>query len=107
MWLNFLQRGFPISFSTAFKKLGIDNWGESPGATEFEKWKHEQFQMLEVKTKLAAVAGAEGAGGPPPGGGGKGQGKGGGRPPTAKAPPKLEQRGSTTGNQRTVVSQSK
>src|SRR5205807_1188187 len=37
MWLNFLQRGFPISFSTAFKKLGIDNWGESPGATEFEK----------------------------------------------------------------------
>jgi len=108
MWLNFLQRGFPVSFATAFKKLGIEDWGESPGATEYERWEYEQFRMVNVKSKLAQLAalempGAVGGGG----GGGKGQGKGGGRPPTAQAAPKLEQRGQSTGNQRTVVSQSK
>jgi hypothetical protein len=106
MWLNFLQRGFPVSFSTAFKKLGIEDWGESPGETEFARWEYEQVRMVGVKTKLAQLAALEGGGAPAGGGGGggKGQGKGGGRPPTAQAPPKLEQRGN---GQRAVVSQSK
>lgn len=104
-WLNFLQRGLPVSYSTAFKKLGVENWGETPGDTEFEKWKHEQFEMLDMKMKAAALAAVEGPG--EHGANGKGQGKGGGRPPTGKQPPKLEQRGNKTGNPRTVVSQSK
>lgn len=102
-WLNFLQRGMPVSFSTAMKKLGVENWGDSPGTTEFEKYKFEQFQLLEMKAKAAQVAAAEGLGGDDKG---KGQGKGGGRPPSGKKPPKLEQRGNKTGNPRTVVSQS-
>lgn len=102
-WLNFLQRGMPVSFSTAFKKLGVENWGDSPGSTEFEKYKHEQFELLEMKAKAAQIAQVEGLGGDDKG---KGQGKGGGRPPSGKKPPKLEKRGTTTGNQRTVVSQS-
>jgi hypothetical protein len=101
-WLNFLQRGMPVSFSTAMKKLGVENWGDSPGDTEFEKYKHEQFELLEMKAKAAQIAQVEGLGGDQ----GKGQGKGGGRPPSGKKPPKLEKRGQTTGNQRTVVSQS-
>jgi len=102
-WLNFLQRGMPVSFSTAMKKLGVENWGDTPGATEFEKYKHEQFELLQMKAESAKIAQVEGLGGDEKG---KGQGKGGGRPPTGKKPPKLEQRGNTTGNPRTVVSQS-
>ena len=104
-WLNFLQRGMPISFSTAFKKLGVENWGDTPGATEFDKYKHEQFEILEMKAKAAQVAQAEGLGGPDPSG--KGQGKGGGRPPSGKAPPKQETRGTKSGNLRVVTAQSK
>src|SRR5271157_347656 len=104
-WLNFLQRGLPISFSTAFKKLGVENWGDTPGATEFEKYKHEQFELLEMKIKAAQVAQAEGMGEP---GGDKGkQGKGGGRPPTARQAPKQETRGTKSGNLRVVTAQSK
>ena len=102
-WLNFLQRGMPVSFSTAMKKLGVDNWGDTPGATEFEKYKHEQFELIDMKAKAAQVAAADGLGGDDKG---KGQGRGGGRPPSGKKPPKLEQRGNKTGNPRTVVSQS-
>ena len=102
-WLNFLQRGMPVSFSTAMKKLGVENWGNTPGATEFEKYKHEQFELLEMKAKAAQIAQVEGLGGEDKG---KGQGKGGGRPPSGKKPPKLEQRGHTNGNPRTIMSQS-
>lgn len=105
-WLNFLQRGLPVSFSTAFKKLGVENWGDTQGATEFEKWKNEQYEMIDIKAKAAQLAQFE-MGGVPPNGHGKGQGKGGGRPPTGQQPPKLEKRGTQSGNLRTVVSQSK
>jgi hypothetical protein len=107
-WLNFLQRGLPVSFSTAFKKLGVENWGDTSGATEFEKWKNEQYEMIDVKAKAAAMAQLEMGAGIPADGKGAGRGKGGGRPPTGQQPPKLERRGTTTGqNLRTVVSQSK
>jgi hypothetical protein len=86
------------------KKLGVENWGDTPGATEFEKYKHEQFELLEMKAKAAQIAQAEGLGGGEEKG--KGQGRGGGRPPSGKKPPKLEQRGNTTGKPRTVISQS-
>ena len=85
------------------KKLGVDNWGDTPGDTEFAKYKHEQFELIDMKAKAAQVAAADGLGGDDKG---KGQGKGGGRPPSGKKPPKLEKRGEKSGNPRTVVSQS-
>ena len=108
-WLNFLQRGLPVSFSTAFKKLGVDNWGDSPGATEFDKWEWEQIRMEELKIKAAQIAAASGLGGGDDKGGGKGkgQGKGGGRKPTAQTAPKQETRGTKSGNLRVVTAQSK
>jgi hypothetical protein len=106
-WLNFLQRGFPVSYSTAFKKLGVENWGDSPGATEFDKWQWEQVRMEELKIKAAQIVAASGLGGGDEKGGKGGQGKGGGRPPTAKTPPKQETRGTKSGNLRVVTAQSK
>lgn len=100
-YMNALQRGWPISFSTAFSKMGID-WPTTPGADEFERYQNEQFKLLDMKMKAAAVAAAEGGEQD-----GKGKGKGGGRPPSGNQPPKLEQRGQHSGNPRTVVSQSK
>ena len=116
MYMNALQRGWPVSFSTAFKKIGID-WPETSGANEFEKYKSEQFDLLRMKLEAAQIAGVEQ--GQPPGGGapagppagaspapGPGQ-HGGGRPPSGQEPPKLETRGSRDGNIRTTVAQSK
>jgi hypothetical protein len=106
IYMNALQRGWPVSFSTAFKKIGID-WPETPGADEFEKYQSEQLKLLDMKLKAAQLAALESpqpAGG---GDGGKGKGRGGGRPPSGKQPPKLESRGNQDGNVRTVVSQSK
>src|SRR6267154_472652 len=102
-WLNFLQRGFPISFSTAFKKLGVENWGDSPGTSEFDKYIWEQTRIMEMKAKLAQVAQAEGLGGEEK----PGKGQGGGRPPSGKQPPKQETRGTKSGNLRVVTAQSK
>lgn len=102
LYMNALQRGWPVSFSTALNKIGI-KWPQSPGADEFERWKHEQYAMLDLKIKAGQIASLEMGGG----GGGEGQGKGGGRPPSGKQPPKLEKRGTKDGNLRTVVSQSK
>lgn len=109
IYMNALQRGWPVSFSTAFKKIGID-WPETPGANEFEKYKTEQVDLLEMKLTAAKIAGFElgGSGGGSDGKkGGEGKGKGGGRPPSGQEPPKLEKRGTKDGNLRTVVSQSK
>jgi len=104
IYMNALQRGWPVSFSTAFKKIGIE-WPETPGSDEFERYKAEQYQLLDLKIKAAQLAAVEmpGAAGP----NGSGQGKGGGRTPSGKQPPKLEKRGTQDGNLRTVVSQSK
>ena len=100
-WLNFLQRGMPVSFKTAFEKLGVEDWEDK----EFPQYKKEQFELLDFKMKAAQLAALESPGTGEPDK--KGQGKGGGRPPSGKQPPKLERRGTTDGNQRTVVSQSK
>lgn len=102
IYMNAAQRGWPVSFSTIFKKIGID-WPETPGKDEFEKYKTEQFELLDLKIKAAQVTSLEM---PQPQGDKGGQGKGGGRPPSGKKPPKLEQRGKANGQMRTVVSQS-
>ena len=104
-YLNFLQRGFPISFATALKKLAPEiNWPDVPGTNELEKYEWEQKRIAKVKIDtMKSIAGEV----PQGGGEGKGKGKGGGRPPSGQQPPKLEQRGQKSGNPRTVVSQSK
>lgn len=110
-YLMFLQKGAKVSTGTIMEKLGVDNYGGAKGDTEFEKWKNEQVELLnfEVDAKVAAAlkmkdAGIDPSPQPQPG---PGQGKGGGRPNTNAAPPKLEQRGTTTGNPRVITSTSK
>ena len=117
MYMNALQRGWPVSFSTAFKKIGIE-WNETSGATEFDKYKSEQFDILKMKAEAmqmlqleqglpGGVPGAPASGAPPTPGQPAGATHGGGRPPSGQEPPKLETRGSRDGNVRTTVSQSK
>lgn len=110
-WLMFLQKGAKVSTGTIMEKLGVQNYGGSKGDTEYEKWKNEQIDSieLEVNAKVTAAlkmkeAGLDQAPQPQPG---PGQGKGGGRPNTNAAPPKQEMRGTTTGNPRVITSTSK
>lgn len=104
-WLNLFQQKAPVSFHTVAKKLGIENYGEAQGATEWDKWKWEQREIAIAKVETMKTVQAD----IPEGGseGGKGQGKGGGRTPTAQKAPHLEQRGQKSGKPRTVISQSK
>jgi hypothetical protein len=109
-YLQLSRGGFPISNATVAKKLDIANYGEVPGATEREKWMNEQIDMLKFKAAAAHLAAQlmpqqpdDGGDG---GGGGKGSAKAGGRKPSGKNPPKLEQKGGKGGNPRTVVTES-
>jgi hypothetical protein len=46
-YLQLYRGGFPISPHTVAKKLGIENFGEIPGVTEFEKWTNwKQLELL-------------------------------------------------------------
>jgi hypothetical protein len=78
-------RGAPISFHTVAKKLGIENYGEIEGNTEFQKWINEQKVMLLLKAEAAHLAAELGLTEEP-----KQQGKqhAGGRPPSDKKEPK-------------------
>lgn len=107
-YMFFLEHGMPISKSTCMKKLDVANYGDTPGDTEREKYEWEVEREALRQIKLREMVADESPPQPqPPQAGGKGQGAGGGRPPTNAAPPKLEQRGSKTGNPRTVLSTSK
>lgn len=110
--LKYLQlyRGeFPICPHTVAKKLGIENYGEIPGDTEFEKWKNwkqVQIALMAQEQQLAAGLGLL------PGGGESGAshgatGKPEGRPPSGQQPPKIEQKGKHDGKPRTTVTESK
>lgn len=113
-YMMFLQRDAKVSTGTIMEKLGVKNYGGAKGNTEREKWQNEQIDDLNLKVKAqvalalamkeAGIAPPDQPQGPAPG---PGQGKGGGRPNTDAAPPKLEQRGTTTGNPRVIVSTSK
>lgn len=106
--LKYLQlwRGHaPISFSTVAKKLGIENYGEVPGNTEREKWVHEQLEDLKLKAAAAQLASQLMPGAPGEEGGKTGP-HAGGRPPSGGKPPKLKQKGASSGNPRTTVSES-
>ncbi len=131
-YLQLYRGDFPISPHTVAKKLGIDNFGDIPGDTEFEKWvnwKKIQIALMAQERMLAAQlglmpqgpeAGAGGAeGGTENAGGGGGQGPqeqappgqsnqhAGGRPPSGEAPPKIVMKGKHDGNPRTTVTESK
>ncbi len=101
-------RGFPISPHTVAKKLGIDNFGEIPGDTEFEKWvnwKKIEIMLLAQSQELAGALGI--GGGSPPSGGANAQNSAGvqhagGRPPVDAQPGKMVVKDKTT-NPRPVV----
>ena len=93
------KMGAPISWSTIMPKLGIENFGDVEGDTEFEKWMNEELQMLKVKAAAAQLAAALGLGGGEPG---PGQGKGGGRPNSMQKPPKTAMKGGAGGEPRVV-----
>ena len=95
------------------KDLDIQNWGETEGNTEKEKWFNEEIEMQKLKIIAAALAQQfmkqMGIQPPEDQGGGKG-GKGGGgqtgRKPSGQTGPKIRQKGSEGGEPRTVVSES-
>ncbi len=91
------KMGAPISWATIMPKIGVENFGEAKGNTEFEKWMNEEIEMLKVKAAAAQLAAALGLGG-----GGPGQGKGGGRPNSMQKPPKTAQKGGAGGEPRVV-----
>jgi hypothetical protein len=130
-YMALYSRDFPISPHTVAKKLGIENFGEIPGDTEFEKWvnwKKIQIAILAQERQFAAELGIGGPdsgaspnGAPPPEGGGAPSGggpgapqkspphqgvHGGGRPASDQAPPKLIVKDKKT-NPRPVIKTSK
>lgn len=96
-------RGFPISAHTVAKKLGIENFGEIEGDTEFEKWINEQKVLLMLKAQAAQLASKLGLGEIP-----KQQGKqhAGGRPPTDKKAGKPKMKDKSGANPRPIISTS-
>ena len=113
MMLQLKKGGAPISWATIMKDLDIQNWGESEGNTEKEKWFNEEVEMQKLKIIAAALAQQfmKQMGIQPPeqeggAGAGKGQGKGGGRPSTGQKGPRIAQKGAAGGEPRTVVKES-
>ena len=101
-WMSLKFKGAPISWSTIMKKLGMDNYGDVPGATEREKWKAEMVEELEFKAKIAMAMQQMGMAPEE----GKGQGKGGGRPSSGKKPMQQKMKGAKGGEPRVVNSES-
>jgi hypothetical protein len=128
-YLQLYRGDFPICPHTVAKKLGIDNYGEIPGDTEFEKWmnwKKMQLALMAQERMLAAnlgliptgaPGGEGGEGGTPTPDGGSGEGPqekpgeshhhAGGRPPSGKEPPRIVMKGKHDGNPRTTIVESK
>lgn len=92
------KMGAPISWASIMPKIGVENFGDVKGNTEFEKWMNEEIEMLKVKAAAAKMAAALGLGEP----GGPGQGKGGGRPNSMQKPPKTATKGGDGGTPRIV-----
>ncbi|PWT73821.1 MAG: hypothetical protein C5B60_07670 [Chloroflexi bacterium] len=101
-YMALFGRGFPISPHTVAKKLGIDNFGEIPGSTEFEKWVNWKKLEIALMAEARQLAGQLGIGEP---GGGTGKQHGGGRPPTDQKPGKFKMKDKNT-NPRPIVSTS-
>lgn len=103
-------RGFPIPPDYVADKLGVDNWGELPGATLLEKWTN--WEKLKIALMAQAQQLANQLGVVPPGGAPNAQTTagvqhGGGRPPVDQAPPKLEMKDKNSGSPRPIIRTSK
>lgn len=104
-YLQLYRGGFPISPHTVAKKLGIENYGDIPGDTEFEKyvnWEKLKLALIaeaqQLGTELGIQNPADGQGGAHPEG----------RPPSGQTAPRLVQKpGNTDGNPRTTVVESR
>ena len=109
-YLQLYRGGFPISPHTVAEKLNIRNFGTIDGNTEFEKWVNWKKKELELAAQGQMLAQALGLGAPPGGGQGAGPKGGqkvtGGRAPTGQKGAKIKEKGQSTGNPRTVVSES-
>ena len=101
-YMALFGRGFPISPHTVAKKLGIDNFGEIPGSTEFEKWVNWKKLEIALMAEAQQLAGRLGIGQP---GQGTGKQHAGGRPPTDQKQGKLKLKDKKT-NPRPIVSTS-
>jgi len=107
-YLQLYRDGFPISPHTVAKKLSIENFGDIPGDTEFEKWVNWQ------KLKLLLMAEAQQFGaelglmpdGTPQQPAQPGRHPG-GRPPSGHAAPKIVQKDKNTAAPRTTVTESR
>lgn len=126
-YLQLYRNDFPLSPHTVAKKLGIENFGEIPGDTEFDKWVNWKKIQIALMAQEQQFASELGLGGPDsgasptgtnqpppehgPGGGqappGQSNLHAGGRPPSGKAKPKIVQKGKHDGNPRTTVTESK
>jgi hypothetical protein len=122
--LQLKRSGAPLSWSTVMRTLDIANWGDSPGATEKEKFFNEEteLQVMAIIAKAKAFmklkemgidpsvleGGEQGGKGGKGGGGGKGPAgqHAGGRPASGQKPPKLAQKGGAGGEPRGVVKES-
>jgi hypothetical protein len=84
-YLMLFGRGYPISPHTVAKKLGIENYGDIDGNTEFEKWVNWKKLELLLMAQAKAMAAELGLGEEP---GATGKQHAGGRPHSDKEPPK-------------------
>jgi hypothetical protein len=105
-YLALFGRGFPISPHTVAKKLGIENFGDIKGDTEFEKWvewkKTEIVLMAQAKALASELMPQEPGAEVPE----TGKQHGGGRPPSGQRPPKAVMKDKNT-NPRPVVKESR
>lgn len=111
-YLQLYRGGFPISPHTVAKKLGIDNYGDIAGDTEFAKfvnWKKAEILLMAEAQQLQSELMPQPPGTPPPDGGAPKSGgpHAGGRPPTGQEPPKIVMKGKHDGNPRTTVKESR
>ena len=124
MMLQLKRSGAPLSWATVMRILDVASWGDSPGATEKEKFFNEEteLQVMAIVAKAKAYmklkemgidpsvleGGDQGGKGGKGGGGGKGPAgqHAGGRPSSGQKPPKLAAKGGAGGQPRGVVKES-
>jgi hypothetical protein len=106
-YLQLYRGSFPISPHTVAKKLGIENFGDIEGNTEFEKWvnwKKQEILLMAAAQQLASELTPEGVGN-------TGADLGttlhaGGRPPSGQTAPHLAVKGKGEGKPRTIIRES-
>lgn len=103
-YLQLYRGGFPISPHTVAKKLGIENFGDIAGDTEFQKWvnwKKTEMLLAAQAKQLAGALGLEDLGG------GENKPHAGGRPPSGQRGPQVKEKGKSDGNPRTTITESR